>query len=485
MLDTSSWKRESLRVQDQLHLDPSNVRLETASAQVEADIVEDLFDNENAFELVDAIAKIGFLTHEIPIVVMRKGKYVVVEGNRRLAALKAIQNPMIVPSYQARIAVLAKSMGSARDGLKSIEVLVAPNQAQADQLIAALHTSNPRKAWSPARQAAFFQAQIDAGKKYKQLVTRYPTIDVADFVLRARLVNRLKLAVSAEPDLVDFISSKEWKKGFSALTRIFESKDFREITGIGLDADGSLVTDISDEHFDAAARLIVQGMDDRSVNTRTINTVKSPRFTRLMTDIRLAVGVDPVKDDDDRSGGDKGKGGGPGGPGTGGQPAPKPNAKSPTKKSRAKPSTLNIGHISAPDVYPPAIRLHLEELSVTQIQRTPNSAFLTLRALLEKSIKAYAEAKGVTDIGATKHGLNGRAQLHNCLNWFIDYVGKNDLKHLVDPAKKVQGGRLSDYTGTKAALNALNHNHHFFVDGDDVVTFWNSIDSVMRELMKP
>lgn len=73
MLDTSSWQRLTLRVQNELSLDPENVRLETTSAQVAADIIEDLFDNENAFDLVDAIAKIGYLTHEIPIVVKRKG----------------------------------------------------------------------------------------------------------------------------------------------------------------------------------------------------------------------------------------------------------------------------------------------------------------------------------------------------------------------------------------------------------------------------
>lgn len=90
---------------------------------------------------------------------------------------------MIVPSYRARVETAAKSMGQARQRLANIEVLVAPNRPQADELIAALHTSNPRKAWSPARQAAFFQAQIDSGKKYSQLISRYPTIDVADFVL--------------------------------------------------------------------------------------------------------------------------------------------------------------------------------------------------------------------------------------------------------------------------------------------------------------
>lgn len=505
MLDTSSWPRLTLRVQDELHLDPSNVRLETPSAKVEADIIEDLFDNENAFELVDAIAKIGYLTHEVPVAVKSKGKYIVVEGNRRLAALKAIQNPMIVPTYRARVETAAKAMGKNRSRLASIEVLVAPNRPQADELIAALHTSNPRRAWSPARQAAFFQAQIDSGRKYSQLASRYPTIDVADFVLRARLVNRLKSAVASEPELTDFIDSKEWKSGFSALTRIFESKDFRDATGIELDKDGKLVTSIPSGKFDEAARLIVEGMQDRSINTRTLGTVKSPRFMRLMTDIREAIDgaarniVDGVDDGSKgaptgASGAMPGPGGSPGGGGS--QPGPgtpiasgsgsgsstqkKPSQAS-TKKS--KPTYLPIAHIATPANYPTAISLHLEELSIVNIQKMPNATFMMLRAILEKSIKAYAEAKG-EDI-KSKRNTNGYVQLHDSLAWLVDYFKANGKKPLVQPAQRVQSGKIPNYTASNDAMNAINHNHHFHVDGDEVLNLWTSIDPLMRELMKP
>lgn len=496
VLDTSSWQRLSLRVQDELFLDPKNVRLETTNAQVEADIIEDLFDNENAFDLVDAISKIGYLTHEVPIVVKRQGKYIVVEGNRRLAALKAIQNPKIVPAYQSRVAAAVKTMGKTRDTLASIEVLVAPNQVQADQLIAALHTSNPRKPWSPARQAAFFQAQIDAGRRYMQLLTRYPTVDVPDFVLRARLVNRLKTAVTSEPELADFIGSKEWKSGFSALTRIFESKDFRDVTGIGLDGDGDLETSLSDVHLDAVARLIVQGLQDRSINTRTLNKVTSPRFIQLMTEIRAAIGV-PVPTSGVTGTGGGPTGGAPGGgsttpggitgtasggaSGKGGRTASGTGGAKP--KMKVKTTSLPIGNVAVPDAFGEPLKAHFAELSVINIQRTPNAAFLMLRAILEKSIKAYADAKGV-DIAKTKHQNNGRVQLHNCLNWVVEYWGKYKTD-LVDPTKRVQGGRLAEYTSTKAALNAANHNYKFSVDPAEVERAWQSIDPLLRELLTP
>lgn len=375
-------------------------------------------------------------------------------------------------------------------------MLVAPNQTQADQLIAALHTSNPRKPWSPARQAAFFQAQIDAGRKYKQLLDRYPTVDVPDFVLRARLVNRLKTAVAGEPDLADFIGSKEWKSGFSALTRIFESKDFRDVTGIGLGTDGNLETSLTDAHFDVVARLIVQGMQDRTINTRTLNKVTSPRFLQLMTEIRSAIGTPSPAGSGAPSTGaaSGGTGSAPAGGttsaagtgsatgNTGGQGTGK--SATPSKpKVKTKTTALPIGNVAVPDAYGEPLKAHFGELSIINIQRTPNAAFLMLRAILEKSIKAYADEKSV-DIASTKHNTNGRVQLHNCLTWAVEYWGKNK-KDLVDPTKRVQGGRLAEFTSTKTALNAANHNYKFSVDPDEVERAWQSIDPLLRELLAP
>lgn len=485
MLNTAAWPRQTLKVKDELLLDPKNVRLETTTAQVEADIIEDLFENEGAFGLVETIVQVGYLTHEIPIVVKRKGKYVVVEGNRRLAALKAIQNPNLAPGYSARISALAKSLTQAqRNALKSIEVQVAPSQSQADQVVAALHTSNQRRPWTPVRQAAFFQAQIDAGRTYQQLVQRYPTIDVHRFVLRARLVHRLKTAVKSDVDLTDFVNSKAFKTSFSTLTRILESKDFGDVTGIDLDSKGNLTTSLSATAFDAVSVVIVEGMADGSINTRTLNTVTSPRFTQLIGEIRLAAGIAPAA----VVGGGV-QGGGPAGGTSGGQSSPKGGgkAKAPVKKAsprKSKPQYLVTGHIAAPPAYPIGLVLHLEELSIVNIQRTPNAAFLLLRAILEKSIKAYAEARNV-DIGKTRHNTGRYVQLSNCLSWLVEHFQQNGPKPLIQATQRIQGGKLSNFATTAGALNALNHNHHFHMDPDEVVQMWNSMDSVMRELMKP
>jgi hypothetical protein len=82
----SSWPTLSVNVLHEVALDPRNVRLEIAADVPEADIIADLFHNEKVLPLVEGIAKVGYLTHELPIVVRRDAQLVVVEGNRRLLA---------------------------------------------------------------------------------------------------------------------------------------------------------------------------------------------------------------------------------------------------------------------------------------------------------------------------------------------------------------------------------------------------------------
>ncbi len=507
-IDTSKWPETRLDVLKEVRLDPKNVRLETADAKVEADIIEDLFVNEDALGLVEGICKVGYLTHETPVVLLRRGKYVMVEGNRRLAALKAIQNPMLVPDFQARVAALAALLPD-RNALAKIRVMVAPNQTEADQLIAAIHTGNLRRAWTPSRQAAFFQAQIDAGRKLPELLTRYPTIDVRKFVFRAHIINLFKSVKYADAQLQDFLSTKQWARGLSTLARVYESKDFLELTGLAMQPDGSLVKAIPDVVFKEIATEIVRGMYEENINTRSLNSVKSPRYTQLMNELRRIVaeagqtspasGASPTTSPAGPSTGQPSGGGGSagasGGAGTssgagpssgasGATPAGGTSTTQPPSGRKKKPRNLDLGQIKPSDEYPEALKLLLGELSEIDVQKFPNATFLMIRAVLEKSIKSFAEAKSI-DIRGTGNNQNGRVQLGHALSWLLEYAKGNGPTYLQQVIEGVKSGKLVTYTNSGDALNALNHNHHFSVDSDQAFAMWTSIDSIMRYVMKP
>ena len=501
MLDTSKWPEVELDVLKEVQLDPQNVRLEVTDAKVEADIIEDLFVNEDALGLVEGICKVGYLTHETPVVLKRHGKYVMVEGNRRLAALKAIQNPMLVPDYQARVASLAALLPD-RSALAKVRVMIAPNQTDADQLIAAIHTGNLRRAWSPSRQAAFFQAQIDAGRKLPELLTRYPTIDVRKFVFRAHIINLFKSVRYDEAELQDFLATKKWARGLSTLARIYESKEFLDLTGLAMNTDGNVAKTLSDAVFKDFATAIVRGMYDENINTRSLNSVSSPRYTQLMKELRQIVAdageptssgpTTPTTGTSPGGGGNPPTGGGSGtaptpptgSPGPGKPPSGAPGPTGPKPPAKKKLRNLDLGQIKAPTNYPEAVKLLLGELSEVDVQKFPNATFLMIRAVLEKSIKAYAEAKSI-DIKGSGNNQNGFVQLSHTLNWLLDYVKANGPKYLIQVIEGVRTGKLVTYTNSGDSLNAINHNHHFLVDSDQAFSMWASIDSIMRYVMKP
>jgi hypothetical protein len=285
MIDMSTWRNVEADVIDDLRLDPRNVRLEIVPHGVpEADIIHDLFANEKAFSLVEAIAQVGYLTHELPIVVIRDGQMVVVEGNRRLAALKAIQNPYLAPEFRSRILKMVTLIPD-RDALKRILVKVAPTQDDADQLIAALHTGNQRVPWSPARQAAFFQAQIDSGKTLKQLVDQYPTIDIRDFVIRSEMLELFRSVKYSDPNLKEYVTGRRFP--VSTLARLYEYDKFQELARIKVDHEHANVTlRGSKRQFAKLAEKIIADIKGRRIDTRVLNSTQSSSYKTYMDELR-------------------------------------------------------------------------------------------------------------------------------------------------------------------------------------------------------
>lgn len=397
-----------------------------------------------------------------------------VEGNRRLAALKAIQNPQLVPTHRAQVSSFAEKLDD-RSSLAEIRVLLAPNQTEADQLVAAIHTGNLRKPWTPARQAAFFQAQIDSGKRLKTLLKRYPTIDVRNFVFRAHMLNVFRNAKFKDPALRDYLATKEWTRGLSVLARVYESRDFLDLTGFKMDEDGKLTKAISNARFDQVAGIIVDGMRTGDLNTRSLNSVNSPRFTRLMDELRAVVEPASSSSKGKRSG--AAKGGGSGKRGVGGKSGGTRGSSRPGRKKHF----LDLSQIVVPDSYPVATKLCIEELSVIDVQKHPNAAYLLMRATLEKTIKSFAEAKGQEIRGASKD--HGRVQLGHALKWLLQYVQAEGPKYMIQPIERVRSNKFI-YMSSSDSLNAVNHNHHFSVGPDETLGMWDAIDPLMKFAIK-
>ena len=504
MIDMSTWDEVVVDVVNDLHLDPRNVRLDIPDGVPESDIIQDLFTNEKALNLVEGIAKVGLLTHEVPIVVERDGLLIVVEGNRRVAALKAIQNPYLAPDHQARISKFAQLLPN-RDAVRRITVKKAPSQDDADQLVAALHTGNQRVAWTPARQAAFFQAQLDAGKTPDQLIDQYPTVDVRKFITRSRILELFRQVTYDDPSLGDYARKRRFP--VSTLARLYENDKFLELVGIRVAAGtGEVSLALNDVTFKRVATKIVCDIRDGKINTRSLNKVSSDRYVEYMDELRdllnerITEGAEPAGNGA-AGAGHSGSPAGARGPGAhaesshgAGQHPGKVSkqeryATSDAGKDRAKPfpkkrNYLNLDNLIVPAEFPASIHEIVKELSAINIQRFPNATQDLLRTFLEKTIKAYAEILG-EDIrkGSTERGF---VFLSNCLVWLEDHfrtTGKTAYIQSVQIVRNLSG--RYGFVGSKEHLDATNHNHQVFATADDVRETWATIEGIMKAVLKP
>ena len=109
---------------DQLEFDVNNPRLAEFSdspIQNEMDIIKILWETEDVQELVMSITASGFFRHEPLIVVEESSKFVVIEGNRRLAAVKAIRDPALARQVKANIPPIPDGL---LDGLNRLPCLI-------------------------------------------------------------------------------------------------------------------------------------------------------------------------------------------------------------------------------------------------------------------------------------------------------------------------------------------------------------------------
>jgi len=87
---------EPLPVKD-LYLDPQNPRLASSEVTIEDqdEILRILWRERAVNEIADSIAASGFWPHEMLFAAHEGGKWVVIEGNRRLAAVKLLRDPKL------------------------------------------------------------------------------------------------------------------------------------------------------------------------------------------------------------------------------------------------------------------------------------------------------------------------------------------------------------------------------------------------------
>jgi hypothetical protein len=159
----TEWTTKRVSVAS-LHLDQKNPRLGRESiAQAPREIIQYLFEHDKALEVAESIATRGFFPNEPLLAVYEENRLVVVEGNRRLAALKALREPGLLDgAKQRQVEKLSRKILD-QQLIATVPVTIAPNRKSTDRQIAGRHIGTPVLAWQAENRASFILEKLTEG----------------------------------------------------------------------------------------------------------------------------------------------------------------------------------------------------------------------------------------------------------------------------------------------------------------------------------
>jgi len=396
-----------------LLLDPANPRLPAREGQtaIFADLLKDK-SGQQLLRLAKEIVQQGGLSPiDIPYVVyFEKSLYTVVEGNRRVAALKFLANPDLVKATPLHAGFL--ELAASFKPPSKIMCAVAENLAETRRWIELRHTGPNDGAgvvpWNPAEKARFLASSGRPGNKALDIVDEF-------------------LAIYPAKDMTDLVTTVRDTQ-LTLLARLVNDPAVRDRLGIMFPDEGGVIA-----HYDAvtlqpAVKRILSDIKTGAATSRSLNSKEDrakyldalgPVLPSASARTPDAARLQPVK----LSSGAQGK-----------------KARKTTPPVRFLFRELSLAAIpgKAGDV--------LEELKKLDIEKYPNTVAALLRVVVELVVYGYAEAK------TWKRPDKLKDAIRKCAN-AIDPTGH---------APKLVGVRtgLSDGTSGLAAATLQGYMHN-------------------------
>lgn len=245
---------------DELHLDAKNPRL--GRSQAEADLSQEeifnLMRNWVLDELAVSYLESGFWTHEALLVVEEeldgKPQLIVVEGNRRLAALiclrRAINGEPLSTKWGSLVENLDVPEGFLEKLFNKIPYILIDNRHEVDAFLGFRHVTGIKQ-WATEQKAQYIARLIDEqGMSYEEVMrkigSKTPTV-------RQHYISH-RVLLQMENELEDF-SIKDAKGRFSVMYLSLRTKGVRTYLHIDVSTIEPQVsrTPIPETHLDALA----------------------------------------------------------------------------------------------------------------------------------------------------------------------------------------------------------------------------------------
>src|SRR6185295_4830114 len=227
-MPTDIWPTKRLTVVS-LHLDTKNPMLgRETSSRAPREIIQYLFEHDKALDIADSIAARGYFPNEPLLAIEENGRYVVVEGNRRLAALKALREPGLLEGSLARQVERLSRRITDQQGIAQVPVTIAPSRRATDRQIAGRHIGSPVLAWQAENRASFILDKLSEGYSNDELRDElgFTLADIQQ-ARQTRAIADMARSLNL-PDEVKAKLDNPRAKLFTTLERVFDSSVGRD-----------------------------------------------------------------------------------------------------------------------------------------------------------------------------------------------------------------------------------------------------------------
>lgn len=431
---------------DQLELDLLNPRISKAHNQHEA--MQRIIDDQDGKlgNLAESVVEDG-LNPMDRLLVMKsesgKGKYTVLEGNRRAAAMRILKNPAILTGLdvraplQRRLEKLAQTFDP-----KSVEPVACyevNTRAEGNSWIEQRHTGEDEGRgivrWSGVAASRFRG--------------RAPALQALDFVRQhGNLTDDHKRII-------------EGRFPITTLDRLLSTPGVRSRIGFEI-KDDKLLTSLPPDEAIKPLRRIVLDLADKTVNVTKLklkpqqieyvsklNSADTPNLSKKAGTPRPVEGFS----EHDFSGSPKGK-----------TKKPKGRPKTPRTTVIPRTSRLNITNPKIEEIY--------NELRVLQLFKHPHAIAVLLRVFLETSVDDYLTKASIPLIISTAGGDRDKAlrrKVEECIAHMTSSgANKKDFKGITTALGN------SDHPFSPELLHAYVHNRFFSPTERDLTTAWDN-----------
>ena len=271
-MTTSKWPQRQLSVAS-LNLDPKNPRLgRAASGKTPRELIQLLFEHDKAAEVAQSIATRGYFPNEPLLVIRENDRHIVVEGNRRLAALKALREPDVLDgAFQRQVERLARRINNI-DDLAKVPVIIAPSRRATDRQVAGRHVGTPVLAWQAENRASFILEKLAEGYDNDELLD---TLGFTSSDIQSARQTQAIADMARSLDLSEEIREKlenPRAKLLSTVERIFDSTVGRGFLKIEPDPEFGIRGLTTKDEFARGFRKLVSDIALKKESSRSLNS---------------------------------------------------------------------------------------------------------------------------------------------------------------------------------------------------------------------